>query len=376
MGAESGLEGPDLTGDGDAVVIVDLDAARPPVAAETHADLRARLGLAERSLREEPHSFGFFQAVRLLERLFPDRARVGQFEDPGREVVRFGVSSALAFPASEIQELDIAEDGPARMRVNFFGLTGPQGVMPHAYTLLVQDRLRERDTALRDFLDLFHHRIISLFYQAWRKHQFTVAQEDRTHDRLNEHLLDLIGLGPASARGHLALPDDALIYRAGLIAPQPRGAASLQQLIEDFFDVTAVVEQFAGGWYGVSAQDRCAVGGAEDAGNRLGGAVVGDEIRDTQARVRVRLGPLTRERYDEFLPGGTGYRELASMLRFYSHDQFEFEVQLILSAEDVPGVRLGDGTEDPRLGWSTWIRSTERAIDSDETLLTLDPKAA
>jgi type VI secretion system protein ImpH len=92
--------------------------------------------------------------------------------------------------------------------------------------------------------------------------------------------------------------------------------------------------------------------------------------------VRVRLGPLTRERYDEFLPGGTGYRELSSMLRFYSHDQFEFEVQLVLSASDVPGVRLGDMAEDPRLGWSTWICSTERASDSDETLLTLDSKAA
>jgi type VI secretion system protein ImpH len=376
MAAESGLESPDLNDEGDEVVIVDLDAALPHDAAVPGVDLRARLSEAERLMREEPHSFGFFQAVRLLERLFPERARVGKFEDPAREVVRFGVSSALAFPASEIQELEVIDGAPSTMRVNFFGLTGPQGVLPHAYTLLVQDRLRERDTALRDFLDLFHHRMLSLFYQAWRKQQFTVAREDNTRDRLSEHLLDLIGLGSASSRGHLAMPDEALIYRAGLIAPQPRGAASLQQLLVDFFEVPAVIEQFAGGWYGVSERDRCAVGGDEDAGNRLGGAVVGDEIRDTQARVRVRLGPLTRERYDEFLPGGTGYRELSSMLRFYSHDQFEFEVQLVLSASDVPGVRLGDMAEDPRLGWSTWICSTERASDSDETLLTLDSKAA
>jgi type VI secretion system protein ImpH len=376
MAAESGLESPDLNDEGDEVVIVDLDAALPHDAAVPGVDLRARLSEAERLMREEPHSFGFFQAVRLLERLFPERARVGKFEDPAREVVRFGVSSALAFPASEIQEMEVIDGAPSTMRVNFFGLTGPQGVLPHAYTLLVQDRLRERDTALRDFLDLFHHRMLSLFYQAWRKQQFTVAREDNTRDRLSEHLLDLIGLGSASSRGHLAMPDEALSYRAGLIAPQPRGAASLQQLLVDFFEVPAVIEQFAGGWYGVSERDRCAVGGDEDAGNRLGGAVVGDEIRDTQARVRVRLGPLTRERYDEFLPGGTGYRELSSMLRFYSHDQFEFEVQLVLSASDVPGVRLGDMAEDPRLGWSTWICSTERASDSDETLLTLDSKAA
>ena len=376
MAAESGLEGPDLTGAGDDVVVVDLNAALPDTAAVPAAGLRARLAEAERLLREEPHSFSFFQAVRLLERLLPDRAQVGQFEDPGREVARFGAATSLAFPASEIQELEVLEDAPSTMRVNFFGLTGPQGVLPHAYTLLVQDRLRERDGALRDFLDLFHHRMISLFYQAWRKHQFTVAREDATHDRLSEHLLDLIGLGTQSARDRLALPDEALIYRAGLLAPQTRGAASLQQLIEDFFEVPAAVEQFAGGWYGVAMEDRCAVGGAESAGNRLGGAVVGDEIRDTQARVRIRLGPLPRERYDEFLPGGTGHRELGSLVRFYSHDQFEFELQLILAAHDVPGVRLGEPAADTRLGWSTWICSTRRARDSDETLLTLDPKAA
>lgn len=374
MAAESGLEGPDLTGDDADVVVVDLDTALPDTAAVA-AGVRARLGEVERLLREEPHSFAFFQAVRLLERLLPERSHVGEFDDPGREVVRFGAATSLAFPASEIQELDVREDTPSSMRVNFFGLTGPQGVLPHAYTLLVQDRLRERDGALRDFLDLFHHRIISLFYQAWRKHQFTVAREDGTHDRLSEHLLDLIGLGTASARDRLALPDEALIYRAGLIAPQTRGAASLQQLIEDFFEVPVSVEQFAGGWYGVALQDRCAVGDEENAGNRLGGAVVGDEIRDTQARVRIRLGPMPRERYNEFLPGGSGYRELASLVRFYSHDQFEFEAQLILAAKDVPGVKLG-AADDTRLGWSTWICSTERASDSDETLLTLESGAA
>ena len=53
-------------------------------------------------LHDEPKSFEFFQAVRLLERLAPDRAPVGFFGDPANEVVRFRANTNFAFPPSEI----------------------------------------------------------------------------------------------------------------------------------------------------------------------------------------------------------------------------------------------------------------------------------
>jgi type VI secretion system protein ImpH len=379
MAAESRLEGPDLTDHDADVVIVDLDAAVAAVpTSEAESRAGVRLPEVERLLREQPHSFGFFQAVRLLERLQPNRSRVGGFDDPDREVVRFGVPPHLAFPASEIQQLELNDDAPSMMRVNFFGLTGAQGVLPHVFTLLAQDRLRSRDAALVDFLDIFHHRLLSLFYQAWRKYRFTVAREDASDDHLSDHLLDLIGLGLTAARDRQDVADEALVYRAGLLAPQPRGAASLQQLLEDYFRVPVEVEQFVGGWHGLDVRDRCAVGAAEDAGNVLGGAVVGDEIWDAQARVRIRLGPLERNQFDAFLPGGAAHRELTALLRFFSHDQFEFDAQLVLAADDVPGIRFDDAdtSAPPRLGWSTWIRNAPRMRDADETVLTLDRKAA
>jgi type VI secretion system protein ImpH len=373
MAAESRLEGADLTQDDRDVVTIDLTAA-PPAAEAAVAPTYSQA--IERLLREDPHSFGFFQAVRLLERLYPDRTHVGGFDDPASEVVRFGVPPYLSFPASEIQELDLPGDGPARMRVNFFGLTGPQGVLPHAYTLLAQDRLRSRDAALTDFLDLFHHRLLSLFYRAWRKYRFTAAYEDGDDDRLCDHLLDVIGLGLDGVRARLDVADEALVHRAGLLVAQPRGAASAQQLLEDYFQVPVDIEQFVGGWHGLEGRDRCEIGADGTAANQLSGAVVGDEVWDAQARVRVRIGPLDREQYDALLPGGAAHRELAALLRFFSHDQFEFEVRLVLIADDVPGVMLGDETAEPRLGWSTWIRSAPRGRDADDTIFTLERKAA
>jgi type VI secretion system protein ImpH len=375
MAAESRLEGAGLTGDDEPVETIDLDAATPaPPALAGAAAARALYSEIERLLRDDPHSFGFFQAVRQLERLHPHKARVGGFGDPAAEVVRFGVPPSLAFPASEIQELELDEDGPSRMRVNFLGLTGPQGVLPHVYTLLVQERMRQRDSALRDFLDLFHHRLLSLFYQAWRKYRFTVASEDGGPDVLHDRLLDLIGLGTEETRGRMPMRDEALAYRAGLLIAQPRSASALEQLIEDYFDVPAEVEQFIGGWYPLTDTDRCAVGEENDPA-RLGGAVVGEDVWDVQARIRIRLGPLDRARYDGFLPGGRGHRELAALLRFFTHARFETELQLILEAADIPAVRLGDDTG-LSLGWSTWIRSAPRLRHGDETILLLDQGAA
>lgn len=325
------------------------------------------------ALARRPGSFGFFQAVRLLERLHPDRVPVGEFVEPSTEVVRFGVHPSLAFPPSEIRDLDPGEGGEQpHMTVNFMGLIGPSGVLPHEYSLLAIARSRAKDPTLVDFFDIFHHRLISFFYRAWRKYRFTVDYEQGREDRITAHALDVVGLGLEAYRDKLPFPDEALAYYSGVLALQPRGAIGLEQLVEDFFDVPASVVQFVGGWYGLPEHDQCEVGG-ETASSVLGrGAVVGDEIWDQQARVRIRIGPLPRRRFQEFLPDGDAYDKLRALVRFFAHDQFDFEIQLVLAKDDVPGLVLG-AEEEPvtRLGWSTWIRTAERIQEADETVLAL-----
>jgi len=336
----------------------------------------AALSLAalENALQDNPTAFEFFQAVRLLERLHPERAPVGGYGDPAAEVARFSVNPSIAFPPSEIDSLEIEDGAPTRMSVNFMGLTGPQGVLPHYYTLLVAETRRSRDTALSDFLDIFHHRIISLFYRAWEKHQFTVLTEKHGTDPLREHLLDLSGMGLEKWRGLLPMPDDAVAYYAGLLVQQQRGAIALEQLLTDFFGVPFEVIQFVGAWYPLPVRDQCALDDeGDDDSSRLGfGAVAGDEIWDQQSRVRLRAGPLDRARFNQFLPTGEAHEQLRSLVRFFGHEQYDFEVQLVLERDEVAGCVLGaDGASLQPLGWSTWIRSTPFRRDADETVLKL-----
>lgn len=325
-------------------------------------------------LRREPFRFDFFQAVRLLERLLPDRSPVGKFEPPSKEIAHFGAFPSLAFPASQIQSMDWPDHGPLRMIVNFMGLTGPLGVLPNPYTSLLIERLRQADTSPRDFFDIFNHRMVSLFYQAWRKFRFDVAYERGERNRFSRELLSLVGLGTDGLQGRQAIPDDAMIYYAGLLGQRPRSAQALQQILSDYFEVPVEIEQASGGWYHLDPETQCCLAEGSTDSEKLGfGAVVGDEIWNQQSRVRVVLGPLSLERYREFLPDGSCWEPLRAWVRFFSNEEFDFDVKLILERKGVPPCELGaDEGAGPRLGWVSWVKSAPFGRDPDDTVLALE----
>lgn len=327
---------------------------------------------ALQELVDDHNAFSFFQAVRLLQRLLPDRASVGGFGDPRDEVVRFTANPSLAFPASEIQDLKDRSDEPWQMMVNFMGLVGHMGVLPYHYSVLAARLRKVRDPAYMAFLDLFHHRLISLFYLAWERSHFFAPYERGEPDLIGSHLADLLGLGQESVKESLDIDQDALLCYAGLLGPGPRSAAALEQMIEDYFDVSAEVEQFVGSWYLLADVDHCRMDedGVSPSTRLGGGAVVGDEVWDPQARVRIVLGPLDWEEYESFLPTGSAFREFGSLVRFFTDDQLDVEVRLVLDRQHVPTLALG--SEEPMcLGWGTWIRSAPFMHDAGETVLTL-----
>ena len=335
------------------------------------AVLQNRYAAAEALLREIPQEFEFFQAVRLLERLLPLRAPVGRFVSPSKEVVRFSAHASMPFPASQIQTVEWPQDAGAApcVVINFMGLAGPSGLLPLYYTELIVERLRQKDRALRDFLDLFHHRMISLFYQAWEKYRFTIAYERGERDRFSHHLMDLIGLGTRRLENLLAARDDSLLFYSGMLGLHTRSAAVLQRILWDYFDVPVEIEQFVGAWHRLEASNLCHFEGESESEQLGGGAIVGDEIWNQQAGVRIKLGPLSLPQYLDFLPSGTAYGPLKALAKFTSRAEIDFEVQLILKKEDVPPCELGVGeAAAPRLGWTSWAKTQALRADADDTI--------
>jgi type VI secretion system protein ImpH len=122
------------------------------------------------------------------------------------------------------------------------------------------------------------------------------------------------------------------------------------------------VVQFTGRWYDIDTRTQCALGEERGESDQLGfGAVVGDAVYDPQAGVRIRLGPLSRQRYADFLPGAAARQTLRDVVRFFAGDHLDVELQLVLKADDVPACRLGADHETPlALGWYTWLHTSSQ----------------
>jgi type VI secretion system protein ImpH len=341
--------------------------------------------VAER-LFDEPYLFDFFQAVRLLERLRPGRFPVGHDGPPRDEVVRFIAHVALKFPPSAVHSLDEVETppghrdqggGPPRMATPFMGLVGAAGVLPTVYTEALMGASGRRNTAARDFLDLFHHRLVSLFYRAWEKYNVPALWERGQRwgngrvgdDAFSRRLFDLIGLGLEPLRDRLAVPDGALLYYAGFFAQQHRPACVLEALLRDYFGRPAAVVTFQGQWLRLPDDQQSRMG-RTGAYNRLGiDTVVGGTVWDDQCKFRVRLGPLGLDDFRLFLPGGRLSAELMDLVRFFAPGELDFDVQLVLKAAEVPGCKLSrDSGAAAQLGRLSWLKRREFTRDAEDAV--------
>ena len=329
----------------------------------------------QQKMQAEPYSFRFFQAMRLLEAMHPERRPVGEFFPPAEEVARFSARPMLTFPASEIDGMRSVEGEPTRVVVNFLGLNTVNGPMPRANTALLLERQRAKDGATAEFHDIFNHRIVSLFYRAWKRYRFFLAAESTRNegDSVADRLYDLVGLGSPGLRRRLAIPDEAIIFYAGLLGRQIRSADGLEQILTAYFGVKVEVRQFTGTWERLSPDQQTHLSeGSSFAETLGGGTIVGDEVWIQEAALTVRLGPMRLERYRQFLPGGDGQRELESWLHFYSRKAFSFVVQLVLERDEVPRVELALNKEvGKRLGYESWLKVKPFQRDPDETTYVL-----
>lgn len=321
------------------------------------------------SMQVAPFRFRFFQMVRLLEQLHGAHESVGRMASPQREVVRFHAPPSFVFPASEVSEYTPPEENQsASLSVTFFGLNGINGPMPRVHTEILLDAAREKDYATQEFLDLFNHRLLSLFYRAWRRYRLVLAVENTrgTHDdNVLNRLYSLVGLGTEGLRGRMAIPDESALYYSGLLSRQARSVTGLRQILEDYFGVSVEVQQFTGAWIQLAPSQRTLFDEGQSATERLGvGVVLGEEVWDQEGALTIRLGPMPLDRYREFLPGSRGQAELAAWLRLYSRRAFLFVVQLVLQREEVPQTSLLTGS---RLGYESWLKVKPMRRDPDET---------
>jgi type VI secretion system protein ImpH len=321
---------------------------------------RDRAPLSE-ELFEHPGRFEFFQAVRLLRLMRPGSDPVGA-DTFGHEPVRFHSDLSSRFPTSDIAALDppSAETDAPRMTVRFMGLAtlSSMGSLPSHYARMLREQLRAGNGAPVDFVDLFNHRLISLFYRAWEKYRLVPLSEgarDAAHDPIRRVLVAIGGLETA-VREPLPFPVEAVFRWSGHLAHGPVPGHVLESMVGSYFGVEARLKPFVVTWSPLSPERRSRLGVR---GRLCMDAVAGNSVCTSQYQFHLRLGPMSWNRYRELLPISPGYRSLVGMVQLAVGADQTFTIELVLSADQVPPLKLGPAPEGdgPRLGWSTWLCS-------------------
>lgn len=316
---------------------------------------------------EQFYRFEFFQAVALLEAFALGKKPVGGGGRPEDEAVRFRVGPGFAFPASDISGLTLKDPRErSEMEVSFLGLIGPSGVLPHWYNEVALERQRAGDSAMVEFFNMFQHRILSLFFLAWKRARVNATVVRGAGDRFSGYFQRLIGLTGATAALTGAIGVEPLLYLAGLLERRVPTVSAITAAVGYRSGHPVAVEQFVERMLTLPPEERTTLGRA----NALLGesTVCGHQICENSSKFRVVLGPMGGEEFCRFLPGGEMLKPICALVRFMVGIEFEFAICVILRRDQVPGCRLGSGEGGvaPLLGWSSWLKAPGSVLDEDQ----------
>jgi type VI secretion system protein ImpH len=346
----------------------DLDPAR-----KRPRTARDRLGELLGAVAKAPEQYDFFALLRAIECACPDRMRLGQATRPADEPIRMGQDASLAFaPSTLAYMVPGTDDRPPRIGVHFLGLLGPNGPLPIHLTEYARDRLRNAgDPTLVRFLDLFHHRILALFYRGWANAQPVVNRDRPASDRFVTYVGSLFGIGSPAVRNRDAFPDNAKLYFAGRFAHQARNAEGLRAVVGDYFGLPTELEEFAGEWTALQDEERWRITRTAFAGALGLSTILGARAWQRQTKFRLVFGPLKEDEFQSMLPGSARLKRLAALVRNYVGDSLNWDVRLFLDKRVSQPFRLDRIT---RLGWTSWLGRCPEGEGRDDLIINPHPE--
>jgi type VI secretion system protein ImpH len=314
------------------------------------------------AMQDQPWEYDFFQALRRIECESPELPRLGHSLRLSDDPLRLGQQPDCAFAPSTLASMTPAEDDkPARLEQFFFGLGGPNGPLPLHITEYVRDRQRNNaDTTSKRFLDVFHHRLLSLFYRAWAEARPTVSHDRPDDDYWSARLAALSGRGMPSLLQHGVIPDTAKLHYSGHLAAQTRYPDGLRAILGHYFGLPVEIEEYVGQW--LELPERSRVGRVA---HQLGvDFCLGSHVWDRQHKFRIRIGPLKLDDYMGLLPDGEPFKELVAWVAEYVGHELDWDLNLVLLQPEVPKFQL-NGRQ--RLGFNTWLG--QPATDAGDLIL-------
>jgi type VI secretion system protein ImpH len=314
---------------------------------------------AARALHDEAARLPFFALVAMLERLAPQRVPVGTAGPAVDESIRFRHDPSLTFSAGDVSALEVdperVDAPPFALTTTFLGVSGAASPLPNYLLEEVAHEDPDRPR-VRAFLDIFHHRMLSLLVRARSRYQLAGEASATGRDVWALRSLALAGVDGYERARPGPLPAWRLLRLVPLLATRARTGQMLAAAIEDLLSeelegARVEVRQFTGGWATLAEDRRARLGGPTAQLGRT--AVLGRRVFDRAGTFRVRIAPLARETHERLMPDGDLHPLVRAMVDLFVRDPLDCELELVL-ADAVHAFRLG--TPDPaRLGRDTYL---------------------
>lgn len=300
----------------------------------------------------EGYVYEYFQALRLLAAVRGGPHTIGGPSLQG-EAVRVNPDPANVFPASDVRRIRPGGPSePVQVEVGFGGLYGVDAALPSTFHERVTSR-EEETLPLRDFLDMLGHRPYALLWKAWARYRPEIRAWKV--GRLDVHAQRAAALSGVAKTDDLPVDPQELLPLAARLSAWTRNAEGLKALLEHATGLAVrVIENVP---RLVRLGERPRLGSA-----RLGmDAVIGERIYDESGKFRLEIGPVGLDAFRDLLPGRATASRVAALVRLYSSDMLDYDVDLLLRSPEAPPLVLGD-TESARLGRNAYLGTPQTPL--------------
>jgi type VI secretion system protein ImpH len=259
------------------------------------------------------------------------------------------------------------KDGRLHVLGYFLGLFGPQGPLPLHLTEYAHDRVTNaRDRTFTAFADIFHHRVLELFYRAWADVRPTVHFDRPDQDGFATYIGALIGIATPELVQRDLWPDRAKLHFAGILSGGTKNRSGLEALLCEYLGLPARVEECMGQWLTISPPEQTRLG-VDRSSTTLGRtAVLGETVWNIQHKLRVVVGPISVGQLMQYLPGSPSLARLSALLMNYLGYEYSWDVKFLVKRERLPGMRLGSFGH---LGWTSWVSPQAAGAAVDDVVL-------
>lgn len=320
-------------------------------------------------VQHEGAQFDFHALVRLLESFCEDSTGVGEAVNPCDEPARFRALVTMEFPRSDVHRVvmdhvETAKGVVPLVETHFFGLAGVQGPLPAPYAQRILREMQNHSYAMRDFLDIFNHRLLALLHRIRKTYWVGVASQCPEETPVGQVLRAFIGEN-SWVTDHL-VPIRCLLAMAMCFWQRPRSADLLRVMLSVFLREQVVLKLWQPGWRSVADSQQTAIGrwGRYQV---LGQSVVlGQRFWDVTRSFTIQVGPVSLEQYYNLLRNGKLFGAIQNICHAYTGQQQMYRLNIIWSAPERPESRLGKA----RLGSTAWLRQDGPVHADQQTIMT------